>query len=163
MGPRNTIGSDILDQATLGLLAAALRPLPLSAELQSRMRVRVLADARKRHTEVVLANEGEWKPLLPGITIKTLRLDTEKGTQTSLWKLESGARVPPHPHSKEEECMVMQGYVVHDGRRYATGDFLFARPGVMHGDFFAPEGAVLMIRSELVPDAAVLARLADKG
>ena len=162
MAPHNPLSTEILDQAMLSLLATALNPLPLSAALQSRMRARVLADARKPHTEAVLADEGEWKPLLPGITIKTLRLDREKGTQTSLWKLEAGARVPPHPHNKEEECMVMQGYVLHDGRRYAAGDFLFARPGVVHSDFFAPEGAVLMIRSELVPDAAVLARLASK-
>ena len=162
MAPRRSTHSEILDQATLGLIAEALKPVPLSTELQSRMRARVLADAKKPHTEVVLADEGEWKPLLPGITIKTLRLDREKGTQTSLWKLESGSRVPPHPHNKEEECMVMQGYVMHDGRRYVAGDFLFARPGVVHSDFFAPEGAVLMIRSELVPDAAILAQLASK-
>ena len=68
MAPRKPSSSDIIDQVTLRLLAEVLKPLPLSAELQSRMRARVLADAKKPHTEVVLAEEGEWKPLLRGIT-----------------------------------------------------------------------------------------------
>jgi hypothetical protein len=39
---------------------------------------------------------------------------------------------------------------------YRQGDFLFTRPGLRHKDFVAPEGALLMIRSERIPPALLL-------
>ncbi len=120
------------------------------------MRERILDAAAPATTTVVRANEGEWKKLLPGITIKTLHMDGENGTQTSLWRLEPGARVPPHPHSKDEECMVLEGSIIHDGKTYTQGDFLVAKPGVRHKDFLAPQGALLMIRGERIPNKLLL-------
>jgi anti-sigma factor ChrR (cupin superfamily) len=117
-------------------------------------------EAAAGSTQVLRAGEGEWLRLLPGVTIKTLHVDREHGTQTSLWRLEAGARIPPHPHTKDEECLVLEGSITHDGVRYRQGDFLFTRPGLRHKDFIAPEGALLMIRSERIPHALLL-RLAS--
>jgi quercetin dioxygenase-like cupin family protein len=156
MSTRKPPADDLLLAALAGLLPEEPPAQPASAAL----RARVLADARRMRTRVVRADEGEWVPFVAGIRIKTLRRDEAEGTQTSLWRIEPGARVPPHPHTREEECLVLEGSVVHDGVEYFAGDFLLAPPGERHGVFLAPRGALLMIRSELLPDPDRLRRLA---
>lgn len=156
MSTRKPPTDDLLLAALAGLLPEEPPAPPASAAL----RARVLADARRMRTRVVRADEGEWVPFVAGIRIKTLRRDEAEGTQTSLWRIEPGARVPPHPHTREEECLVLEGSVVHDGVEYFAGDFLLAPPGERHGVFLAPRGALLMIRSELLPDPDRLRRLA---
>jgi anti-sigma factor ChrR (cupin superfamily) len=150
----------VLDPHSLAALGAAIAPAELPPEQVAGLRARVMAGVADT-TEVLRAAEGEWKQLLPGVTIKTLHVDREHGTQTSLWRLAAGARIPPHPHTKDEECLVLEGSITHDGVRYRQGDFLFTRPGLRHKDFVAPEGALLMIRSERIPHALLL-RLASR-
>ena len=140
------------------LLAAALAGLlpddpPASARADA-LRARILDTARRSRTQVVRAGEGEWTPFVPGIHIKTLRRDPHSRTQTSLWRIEAGAVIPPHPHASEEECLVLSGSVVHDGVEYHTGDYLLAAPGERHQAFTSPGGALLMIRGEFLPDPA---------
>jgi len=150
---------EVLDQESLGTLGAAIAPADLPPERIAGLRARVMAGIADT-TQVLRADQGEWKRLLPGVTIKTLHVDREHGTQTSLWRLDAGARIPPHPHTKDEECLVLEGSITHDGVLYRQGDFLFTRPGLRHKDFVAPEGALLMIRSERIPNALLL-RLAS--
>ncbi|MFY2764629.1 cupin domain-containing protein [Arenimonas sp. MALMAid1274] len=151
--------NDELLAAVLGLVPPQLPPPDQAAAL----RERVLAEARRVRTRVIRADEGEWKPFVPGIRIKTLRRDEADGTQTSLWRIEPGASVPPHPHTREEECLVLEGSVIHDEIEYFPGDFLLAPPGERHKPFLAPRGALLMIRSELIPDPEKLRKLAQSG
>ena len=138
---------DLLLAALAGLVPEAA-PAPASSLA---LRARILADARRSRMKVLRAEEGDWKPFVPGIRIKTLRRDEAEGTQTSLWRIEPGAAVPPHPHTREEECLVLEGSVVHDGVEYFPGDYLLAPPGERHKAFESPNGALLMIRSELIP------------
>lgn len=151
-----------LDDLRLAALAGLLPPVAPAPEVATRLRGRVLAEAASPRTRVLRAQEGEWRPLVPGILIKTLRRDEAEGTQTSLWRIAPGASVPPHPHSREEECLVLEGSVVHRGIEYFPGDFLLAAPGERHAPFTSPRGALLMIRSELVPDPARLRALAER-
>ncbi len=159
MSDKKTRASGPTDDAAFAALAQALTPREPAAEMRLRMRRRILADAARPRTEVLRAAEGEWKPLVPGIVIKTLRRDERAGTQTSLWRIEPGAAVPPHPHTQEEECLVLEGSIIHDGVEYFPGDFLLAPRGERHKAFLAPRGALLLIRSELIPDPAKLAAL----
>jgi anti-sigma factor ChrR (cupin superfamily) len=140
----------VFDAKTLARISDAVAPVTPAPALAARMRQRVMSGAQADATIVVRANEGEWKKLLPGITIKTLHLDKNSGTQTSLWRLQPGARIPPHPHAREEECLILEGSIVHDGVTYSQGDFL------RHKDFIAPDGALLMIRGELIPNRWLL-------
>jgi anti-sigma factor ChrR (cupin superfamily) len=151
---------EVLDQQSLAALSAAIAPAELPPERVAALRARVMTGVAGS-TRVLRAADGEWKQLLPGVTIKTLHVDREHGTQTSLWRLAAGARIPPHPHTKDEECLVLEGSITHDGVLYQQGDFLFTRPGLRHKDFIAPEGALLMIRSERIPNALLL-RLASR-
>ena len=157
MSPRKPPTDDLL----LAALAGLLPEQPPAPAASAALRARVLADARRMRTRVVRADEGEWVPFVPGIRIKTLRRDEAEGTQTSLWRIEPGASVPPHPHTREEECLVLEGSVVHDGVEYFAGDYLLAPPGERHQRFLCPRGALLMIRSELLPDPDRLRRLAE--
>ena len=145
-----------VDAATLAQLSDAVMPVAPPADMTARMRERILEAAQNSIANVVRAGEGEWKNLLPGIRIKTLHFDGESGVQTSLWRLNAGARVPPHPHSKSEECLILEGSIEHDGHTYHQGDYLFAQPGERHKDFISPNGALLMIRGERIPNRLLL-------
>jgi anti-sigma factor ChrR (cupin superfamily) len=145
---------DILLAALAGLLPAE-EPAP---SVRLAMRERLLARITKPAGMTVLrADEGEWRPLLPGIRIKSLRKGD--GTETTLWRIDAGASVPAHPHRQQEECLVLEGSVVMSGVEYGVGDYLLAHAGLDHETFHSPRGALLMIRSEPVPDPAVLASL----
>ena len=150
-----------IDDVLLAALAGLVPEQAPAPDVASALRGRILAQARQMRTQVIRADEGEWVPFVPGIRIKTLRRNEAEGTQTSLWRIDPGASVPPHPHTREEECMVMEGSVVHDDVEYFPGDFLLAPVGERHKPFHAPNGALLLIRSELIPDAEKLRKLAE--
>jgi len=152
-------------ESTEDLLFAVLAGLVPEQEpaeaMRLAMRERILAHAANPKGMTVLrAAEGEWRPILPGIRIKSLRKG--EGTETTLWRIDAGATVPPHPHRQSEECLVLEGSVVQGGVEYYAGDFLLAPAGLDHEAFESPRGALLMIRSEPVPDPAVLASLKNR-
>lgn len=145
------------DRDWLALALAGLLPdAPPAPDRGAALRARILATAKAGRARTVRADEGEWAPFLPGIRVKTLRLDAEAGTQTTLWRIEPGASIPAHPHSHEEECLVLSGSIVHDGVAYHAGDFLLAGPGERHKEFSCPDGALLLIRGECLPDPSRL-------
>jgi len=147
-----------LDDRLVATLAEALTPVTPDAEARARMRNEILLHAGAGETAVIRAGEGEWREFLPGIRIKTLRLDREQGTQSSLWRLEPGARIPGHAHTREEECLVLEGSVIHRDQTYRAGDYVYAPSGVRHDEFRTEEGALLYIRSQLVPRTNRLTR-----
>ena len=153
--------SDHDDALLLAALAGLVPEADPGIDARGRMRAALMAKVAKPEptTHVLRAGQGEWMPLLPGIHIKTLRIDREKGTQTTLWRVDPGARVPPHPHSHEEECLVIEGSIIQNGIEYLPGDYLLADPGEKHAPFDAPRGALFLIRGELVPDPSVLKHL----
>lgn len=154
--PRNSSTNATLDETTIAQLSDAVAPVMPPLDMAARMRERIMETAHSSITNVVRADEGEWKNLLPGIRVKTLNFDSESGMQTSLWRLDAGARVPPHPHSKSEECLILEGSIQHDGNLYHQGDYLFAQPGERHKDFISPNGALLMIRGQRIPHKLLL-------
>lgn len=99
--------------------------------------------------DIVPAAVDDWRPFLPGLKIKPLRVDPVAGTQTSLWRLDAGARVPAHSHDAEEECLILEGTLVWGDRCYGKGDYLVAHPGGAHDEFTSPDGALFLIRSQL--------------
>jgi anti-sigma factor ChrR (cupin superfamily) len=147
------------DPDLVAQLALSLRSQPLPTARRVALRERVLG-AMVPATRVVRADQGEWIPVFRGIRIKSLRRDEIEGSETSLWRLEPGARVPRHTHARHEECMVLEGSIIHAGSEYFPGDFLLAEPGARHQPFDAPNGALLLIRSELVPRLGWAARTA---
>jgi anti-sigma factor ChrR (cupin superfamily) len=137
-----------LEPGDIGLLGSALKPQPMDAGLRERLRTRVLE--RAAGIQVVRADAGQWLPLAAGISIKRLRVDAAHGNETTLWRLDVGAVIPPHAHQDDEECLVLEGSIIQDGIEYGVGDYLHALPGSRHSPLSAPRGALLLIRSQSV-------------
>lgn len=136
----------------LGALADLVPAQAPSEEARLRMRAALLAKLPMAAptTHVLRHEEGEWQALMPGVRVKTLRRDEAAGTQTTLWRVEPGAGVPPHLHRHEEECLVLEGSIIKDGVEYFPGDFLLADAGERHTRFSSPRGALFLIRGELL-------------
>lgn len=145
--------SPALDSADLDLLLSAVPGAPLSAAAKARVLSKLTAMTKLTEPQaefhIVLASQDDWRPLRPGVRVKPLRVDLSAGTQTSLWKLDPGAALPEHGHHFEEECLIVEGSLDWNGRRYGRGDYLLARAGGHHDEFVFPDGALLLIRGEL--------------
>ena len=72
--------SDHDDTLLLAALAGLVPDAEPGADARGRMRAALMAKVSKPAptTHVLRVDEGEWKPLLPGIHIKTLRIDRER-------------------------------------------------------------------------------------
>jgi anti-sigma factor ChrR (cupin superfamily) len=89
--------------------------------------------------------EGQWHPLATGVTRKILFEDRERGTTTSILKLQPGAHIPPHRHGGIEECIILEGDVYSDTETFAAGDYLCMPAGSTHERLFSTHGALLFI------------------
>ncbi len=111
-----------------------------------------------RRNYTLLSTEGEWNDTpLPGIRLKVLAIDKPRNLVTLLLKGEPGARYPSHRHSTCEECYVISGSVVIEGRVLRAGDFHHAEGDTDHGEIVTTEGAeVLLVGaiSDYLPDHA---------
>lgn len=121
----------------------------LDQQRKARMRARLLASAG-REMSVVRADASGWQRFLPGIRVKLLHVDQQQGIQTALWRMAPGARIPPHPHSKDEECFLLEGSMAHEGKLYRAGDYMLAPAGSRHGAITSAEGGLMLIRGEQV-------------
>ena len=135
-----------IDAQLAGELATGLALTPMPAGIRERLRARVLEGASG--IQVVRADAGTWKQVLPGISIKRLRADAATRSETNLWRLGPGAVIPEHQHADDEECLVVEGSIVQDGIEYHAGDYLHASAGSRHVPLMAPRGALLLIRSQ---------------
>jgi anti-sigma factor ChrR (cupin superfamily) len=149
----DSIDNDAVLSATLiAQLAAGLELQPLTASQRAALKQRVLHSIpapQPSGSEVVRAASGDWVHLISGVSVKALRIDTERRSHTSLWRLEPGAVLPEHDHHAEEECLVVAGSVDWSGATYVEGDYLLARPGFRHSEMRSTNGATLLLRGEL--------------
>jgi anti-sigma factor ChrR (cupin superfamily) len=125
-------------------LADALKPVA-SSDLES-LRARVLQNCQARPLHLVLADEGQFIQILPGVAVKKLRADAT--TETSIWRLDAGACLPEHGHQHDEECLILSGTIDYQGWTLHAGDYLGAMIGEKQSKISSPTGALLMIRGE---------------
>ncbi len=116
---------------------------------KARLKARLL-QAASREMTVTRLPEQTWRGFLPGVEVKILHQDLDKGIQTALWRLARGAQIPAHPHGHDEECYILEGSLKHRGTRYDAGDFMLAPAGSRHGTIRSDEGAVMLIRGDAV-------------
>ena len=123
----------------LALSAPQLEPPP-------HVRERVLAAARKPMRYTVWAADAVWTDTgLPGIRARVLAVDKVRSLVTLVIRAEPGAVYPPHKHHGPEECFVISGSVVIDGRVLRAGDFHHADEDSDHGEITTTEGAEVII------------------
>ena len=124
--------------------AVALSVPPL--EPPAHVRERVLAAARKPSTYTVWAADAAWIDTgLPGIRARVLAVDKARSLVTLVIRAEPGAVYPSHKHHGPEECFVISGSVVIDGRVLRAGDFHHADEDSDHGEITTTEGAEVLI------------------
>jgi anti-sigma factor ChrR (cupin superfamily) len=94
----------------------------------------------------MMDDEG-WEPLpipLPGARWKPLYV-LPSGPQSFLMELPPGCEFPDHPHYGAEECLLLKGDLVNEGRVLRPGDYVRARGGTHHHGLHTIGGCVCLI------------------
>ncbi len=125
------------------IVAESIAPIEPPAGLRDRV-LHAVAET-PQNTRTVRADEGRWLRLVPGVTVKPLSVDTERGTATILMSLEPGAHVAGHDHSGPEDSFVLSGSCRIGNIHLATGDFHHAEGGTHHGEIVSDGGCVLLL------------------
>ncbi len=156
--------AEVLGVDIIARLCGALEPAALSAADRAALHAQVMSrigagnpvivgSAAPAGTVTLRAVDMKWVGAGPGVEIKVLRRDLERGDQTVLIRMQPGAVVVSHRHTQEEECLVLEGAVLIGDHALHTGDMHVAKPGVRHEAIRAPQGALLLIRSEVPPSS----------
>ena len=127
--------------------ADALPSVSLPPGLWGRIERAIAAPEALTGTHTIRAREGEWTALAPGAWTKHLHLDRARGTRSLLLRLEPGARLPPHGHVSDEECLVLEGEMIIAGVRFGPGDYHLAPAGIVHGELSSRTGGLIFIRT----------------
>jgi len=143
---------DILLAANAGLIPELAPP----DDMRRRMLSGIMNNIEPKSMQVVRQGDGQWHDILPGVSIKILREDRSDNSQTTLWRLQPGASVPRHHHSRDEECLVLEGSILDAGTEYFPGDYLLSPAGVPHEHFTAPNGALFLIRGEILDKSMMI-------
>ena len=109
----------------------------------------LLARAATPSNHTITSTDGEWvETPVPGVRMKILAIDRARDRVTMLLRAEPGARYPAHRHSGPEECYVIRGSVIVEGRLLRAGDFHHAEGDSDHGELWTDEGVeVLLVAS----------------
>jgi quercetin dioxygenase-like cupin family protein len=145
---------EALDAAALTALTEAIRPAELSQSQRSSMRRKIaarIAPEQPVNTETVRAEAVQWQAVWPNVWVKMLRLEATSNLQMVLFKIRPGGVVPAHVHTKEEECLVLEGEIFIGTHRVGEGDLHIAHSGAAHGDITTRTGATVLVRSEIPP------------
>jgi quercetin dioxygenase-like cupin family protein len=137
------IAGGVFEQLALGTAPRA--PTCLEA-----LRQRVLRDALDGApapgTVTFRAADRAWYELSPGVEIKLLSPGVA-GCMSALMRLAAGTRYAAHEHAMHEECLVLSGEILIGAHRLREGDLHVADAGSAHGETYAPDGALLFVRT----------------
>jgi len=143
----------------LSPLAESVEPVRPSASVWSAIEAALDAendgaDDELPGTLTVKAEDGDWREIVEGVTVKMLFVDRQAGFQSYLMRLAPGAGLPEHPHSKIEECYVIEGEVFVGSKRFKPGDYHLALEGATHPPLHSVTGALVFLRSQIYDFAA---------
>jgi len=87
-----------------------------------------------------------WTPLdIPGVSMRVLFKDGATGAMTVVTRMEAGAVIPAHFHTRADETVfVLEGEFVEDGEGYGAGSYFVGKAGVPHGPHAAPTGCSVL-------------------
>lgn len=139
------------DTAALIVMAELPRvKVPASARTGLMTRAGIKADEPAAPAAVadaysyVMVDEG-WEPLpFPGARLKLLFAHPH-GHRAMLLELQPGVHLPEHPHEGHEECLILRGDLINEGRRLGPGDYVRASPGTDHLSVYTEGGCVCLI------------------
>lgn len=140
----------------------SLGAAPLSAERSEAIRSRLMQRVRHAATPrltTIQAEDGEWRPFLPRVRIKTLQQTGQ--SMSYLLRLEPGAILVPHEHPQDEECFVLEGEVRFGDIVARAGAYHLAPKGLAHEAIVSDTGALLYLHGAI--PAASQVRWASLG
>jgi anti-sigma factor ChrR (cupin superfamily) len=91
------------------------------------------------------SEELSWRNLAPGIAYKSLYQDSARKYNTSLVRMEPGARYPSHRHAEIEELFLLSGDLHVEGQIMHAGDYCRADSGTIHGETFTDDGCLFLL------------------
>jgi putative transcriptional regulator len=110
------------------------------------VREALLARIATPANHTVAAADGAWvETPVPGVRMKILAIDRDRDRVTMLLRGEPGARYPAHRHSGPEECYVISGSLVVEGRLLRAGDFHHAEGDSDHGELWTDDGVEVLL------------------
>jgi len=137
------------EQAQVARLYETATAVAMAADVlepPTHVRERVLAAARTPTRYTLWGGDADWAETgLPGIRAKVLAVDKVRSLATLLIRAEPGAVYPSHKHHGPEECFVVSGSIVIDGRVLRAGDFHHADEDSGHGEITTTEGAEVLL------------------
>jgi anti-sigma factor ChrR (cupin superfamily) len=133
-------------------LELALAQSVPEAEPGAHVKERLLAAIRREPSPLppgfsfILDSQAGWLPHpVPGIRMKILALNKERGYATLLLDVAPGTRFPAHHHSGAEECYVISGTLTACGRTIGAGDFHHADGDTDHGELSTETGCRVLL------------------
>jgi anti-sigma factor ChrR (cupin superfamily) len=121
-----------------------------------RLRERLLSRVKKsppapgillRQSGLLIARSDEfvWQPMAPGISYKPLYEDAARSYNTSLVRMDAGARYPSHHHAEIEELFLLSGDLHVENEVMRPGDYCRGDSGTMHGETFSDAGCLFLL------------------
>ena len=111
--------------------------------------------------DLFVSNEGSpWLPLVQGICFRVLRISTETGHTTVLFRIPAGTRYPRHKHLGGAEYymvsgrMELRGGAENGGVTAVAGDYGYEACGAVHDETYFPEETILYF-SRYGPSATI--------
>ena len=136
---------DELLEVALAQSAAAASGL-VSPDVKQRLMARVRESAEPAGFAFSWRADDVWMPhAVPGIKMKVLALNKQRGYATLLLDVAPGTRFPSHHHGGAEECYVVSGSLFTCGRRLGPGDFVHADADTDHGELWTEEGCQVIL------------------
>lgn len=88
----------------------------------------------------------EWsRHPVDGVQFKVLTESEKRGYVTMLMKVDPGVVFPEHHHSGEEDCYVLSGSIILNGKRLGPGVLHHGDEDSGHGTLTSDEGALLFL------------------
>ena len=116
-------------------------------------RIDQVSEQESLHT--IRKHQGSWVQVAQNMAKKQLYVDTVRGIETYLLRIESGAEFAAHSHLDDEYCLVLQGSVEFADLKLQAGDFHLARKGSHHGRVVSTTGALLYLQGALNQTAII--------
>jgi anti-sigma factor ChrR (cupin superfamily) len=92
--------------------------------------------------------EMNWQPgRIPGLFLKVLFDDTQRGYTTALVRMTAGTRYPSHRHAGAEELFLLEGDLSVDELSMKPGDYCRGEAGSIHGEIYTNAGCLFMVSS----------------
>ena len=135
--------------------SAATQPRP---ELRNRVMERI-AGLSALAQQPIVAKDGllfarsakiDWAAIpVPGIELKALNVDTERGVSTQLVRMQPGATYPTHRHAGTEELFLLEGDLEVSGVHMRAGDYCRAEVDTIHSGVRSHGGCLFISTASL--------------